>query len=340
MIMNAYPSRLVLEGVPRVGFYVHFSPFPGSLFAVLEYLERKPDYDYLMGVSGAAFRRLWNRDDGGNIDISYLGETPFRLVFNALGLEWRAVPAVKEAMFLAVVESINRGIPVISFGIIGPPEAGVVTGYDMEGQALIGWSYFQEQGEHTYEVRDWFESMMNKDSDHGLIVVGSPKPARPGEDEILKTSLEWALDLENSPARPGLSDHVAGLASYTAWADALEVDADYPAGDMQIMEQRSMVYGDQIVMLGERRNGAAYLRWAGQFAPQAAAWLTAAADFYDEVANLEGKLWRWPVTSNSDCIPGLSDPATRRDLAHYVRLAGQKEAQAVQALEQALRLMD
>ena len=52
--------RCVLEGVPKIGYGVHLCPFPGSLYAVMEYLGDPTEYDYLMGVTGAAFRRLWN----------------------------------------------------------------------------------------------------------------------------------------------------------------------------------------------------------------------------------------------------------------------------------------
>jgi len=75
-----FPSRQVLENIPRVGFNIHLCPFPGSLYAYLKYVGEPGDYDYIMGTTGAAFRRLWNRDDGGNIDLSYLGETPFKSV--------------------------------------------------------------------------------------------------------------------------------------------------------------------------------------------------------------------------------------------------------------------
>jgi hypothetical protein len=34
--------------------------------------------DYLMGVTGAAFCRFWNRDGGGNVDLACLGDEPFR----------------------------------------------------------------------------------------------------------------------------------------------------------------------------------------------------------------------------------------------------------------------
>ena len=88
-----YPPRAILEGVPRVGYDIHLCPFPGSLYACLQYLGDPRDYDYLMGVTGAPFRRLWNRDDGGNVDLSYFGDEPFRRVFEGPGLRLESGPS-------------------------------------------------------------------------------------------------------------------------------------------------------------------------------------------------------------------------------------------------------
>jgi hypothetical protein len=160
MHSDEYPSRVVLQDVPRIGFDIHLSPFPGSLFSYLSYTGDPQDYDYLMGVSGAAFRRFWNRDDGGNVDLSYLGDEPYRRVFDALGYQWRKVPAQKEAMVQAIKTSLALGRPAISFGIVGPPEAGLVVGYAEDGAVLWGWGYFQDwprwgqHGDAYYEMRD------------------------------------------------------------------------------------------------------------------------------------------------------------------------------------------
>ena len=57
--------------------------------------------------------------------------------------------------------------PVIVFGVVGPPEAAIITGYDAGGDVLIGWSFFQGMPEFaaglafepsgTFRKRDWFE---------------------------------------------------------------------------------------------------------------------------------------------------------------------------------------
>jgi len=331
-------GRKVLQGVPRAGYDVHWCTFPGSLYACLAYVGDTPDYDYVMGVSGAAFRWLWNRDDGGNIDLSYLGDEPFRRAFWALGYGWAKVPAEKEAMFEAVVKSIDRGVPAISFGIIGPPEAGVVAGYDREGQVLYGWSYFQEQKEHYYEKDDWFETM-DRHAGKGLIVIGAKLPARPDEREILVPTLRWAIDLERTAQRDALPEHVAGLAACDAWADALEVDADYPADDPQVLGTRVMIYGDQLCMLEERHSAAGYLRQMAAAAPEAAEQLEEAAALYDAVADQSAGMWPWGYSMGADAQQGLADPEARRTFAAKVRVAREKEGQATAYLERALEAL-
>lgn len=333
-----HPSQLILPDVPRIGFDIHMCPFPGSLYALLKYIGDPCDYETLMAVTGAAFRRLWNRDDGGNVDLSYFGDVPYQRVFNALGYEWQSYPIEREAMLAGIRDSLGRGIPAIAFGIIGPPEAGLVTGYDQNGDVLYGWSYFQEQREHYYETGDWFKPQeMNW---RGLIVLGQQTHPRRSIPEILPGVIEWALDLAHTAHRPEIPDHISGLAAYTAWADALEVDTDYPADDPKAMEWRAMIYGDQSTMLWERHEAANFLRKAAQVVPVVAQALTAAANLYDQTADTLSVIWPWGYSSNNEAIPGLSNADTRRGLAKAVRVAGEYEAQAVAELEKALILLE
>jgi hypothetical protein len=87
-------------------------------------------------------------------------------------------------MITAIQESLARKVPPISFGILGPPEAGIVTGYDQGGAVLYGWSYFQPDRSKYYEKADWFETM---DTNGGmvLIVLGDRKPV-PTERQVLR----------------------------------------------------------------------------------------------------------------------------------------------------------
>lgn len=333
------PERVVLEGVPKIGYHVHMSPTPGSLFACLQYLKDPVPYDTLMGVTGAAFRRIWSRDDGGNVDLMYLAPEPHERAFRAIGREFRVVPPErKDAMIQALKESIATGRPLLAFGIIGPPECGIVAGYDRRGEVLLGYSYFQE-GDRPgyYEKADWYEGA-SWAGNVGFILIGE-KRARPPERETLLSTLAWAIDLARTPKRAHLPDHVSGLAAYEAWAAGVEVDADYPRDNAEVLGTRVMVHGDQTVMLCERANAAGYLRSMVEAAPEAAAELKAAAALYDEVVKLGPKVWPWGHDMGPATQQALADPKARREIAQATRQAGEIEALAVEHLEKALARM-
>ena len=338
---RADDDRAVLEGVPKIGYDVHLCPFPGSLYAVLEYLGDPCDYDYLMGVTGAAFRRLWNKDDGGNVDLMYLAPEPYERAAKALGRELRFIGSKDRAELIREIKaSIAEGRPVLAFGIIGPPECGIVTGHDRGGAVLYGWSYFQDpQLKGYYEKADWFERG-TETGPPSLLIVGPKKEGEeaPRHDTFI-SSLEWAIDLARTPRRPSLPNHVAGLAAYDAWANGLEVDADYPMDDRKVMETRGMVQTDQCVMLHERNSAAKYLRSMLDVAPEAAADLDAAAALYEEAASMGGDLWLGGEWNDPAVQKRFADPALRRKMAASVRIARDKETRAVEHLEAALRLL-
>jgi len=334
---QAFPARAVVPDVPRVGYDVHLCPFPGSLYAVMGFLGEPCGYDYTMGTSGAAFRRIWNRDDGGNVDLMYLAPEPYERVFAALGYEFRVVPGDdKAAMIQAVRESIAAGRPVLGFVLVGPPERGVITGYDKDGETLVGWSYFQEGPKDQYcEVPDWFQRAASH-SGQGLILVGDKKREMPDQREVLISSLKWVIDLARTSERPTIPDHVCGLAAYDAWADGLEVDEDYPADDFETMSTRCMVHCDQCVMLHERLSAAAYLRLMGPEVPEVMDHLEAAAGHYEDAAACGKGLWRWASWDDPATQRAFADREFRVQAAKSIRAARDHEALAVEDLEQAL----
>jgi hypothetical protein len=344
---GAAPDRLVLEGVPKIGYHVHLCPFPGSLYSVMQYLGDPVDYDYLMGVTGAAFRRFWNRDDGGNVDLSYLAPEPSDRAAEALGYEFRPVGTGDKARIArAVRQNIAKGRPLLAFGIIGPPECGIITGYDQGGKVLYGYSYFQDPAlPGYYEKSNWFETATWA-GEVALLRIGDRKPIPPKRN-ILISSLKWAVDLERTAKRPTHPDHITGLAAYEGWASGLEVDGDYPTGNPKVLGTRTMVHGDQCVMLEERHNAARYLRlMVGAITPgdlprKALDELETAAALYDEVADLGSKVWlsEWGFDMSPEVGKALADADTRREIAKHVRQAGGTEAKAVEHLEAALRLL-
>lgn len=333
------PQRVVLPGVPRIGFDLHYCPLPGSLHALMRYLEEPVEYDVLMGLTGACFRRIWSRDDGGNIDLSYLAPEAYLRAQRAIGYELKHIePTDRTGAIEAVRRSIDDGVPVLAFGVIGPPECGLITGYAEGGAVVYGWSYFQENGQDGYyEQREWLDLREYR----GLLVLGErlPEP-RPSDRERLVDALRWAIDLERTVERPNLDGYLCGLAAYDAWAAALEVDADYPADDPATMETRCMVHCDQCVMLHERHDAARFLRRMAERVPEVAGELTAAADLYDQTARCGEGLWRWQNSEDRATQVEFAERDSRLAMAAKIRAARALEEQAVEHLEAALARLD
>ena len=182
-------TRTVIENVPKVAFApIHdgkweFTPFPSCLKAALSSIGDSFSYHYLLGTSGAAFRLVWHgkRWEGGNVDIVFMAENPvepFRRALVATGRDYEILlnnaarwdsaefPPATQAKYLSailkndealfkdkIVDSIDRGRPVIGLGIVGPPEACIITGYDDGGNVLIGWSMFQEHMNPDHNIK-------------------------------------------------------------------------------------------------------------------------------------------------------------------------------------------
>jgi beta-lactamase regulating signal transducer with metallopeptidase domain len=342
---KAAAGRLVLPDVPRVGFDMNTCPLPGSVTACMKYLGDPVDYDYVMGVSGAAFRRLWQKDDGGNVDLMYLAPECYERLFEGIGYSCKGVfKADPETMTREIQLSLSRSRPVIAFGVIGPPEACVVAGYDSNGEVLIGWNYFQKLpgfGDSVeFEPSGYFRKGDWASNTRGLLVIGERRAERPSARQILLKSLRWAVDLEQTAVREGIPGHVAGLAAYGAWADGLEVDADYPQDDAKVLATREMIHMDQTVMLDERKHAAKYLRSMAKVAPEAAKELEAAAGHYDELAALSKKVWPWGQEMGPKVQQALADRQARREIARQVRAAGQKETLATEQLAKAVALLE
>jgi hypothetical protein len=372
------PTRLVLKGVPPVKFY-DGGPrcpedicLPSVLRAITEYL-RDPDYGcnkcrgrspncqvicsyaFFAGVTGAAFFLSWK--DGWHED----NQAPFYLDADAAAMEKRAFNAIgysfewlrsdqHEHFVPRIAKSLQRGLPVISYGIIGPPEAGLINGYDESGDVILGWNFFQgiepgieKEPSGYYRKRDWAKGVQS------LLVIGEKGP-RPALKETYRASLEFALKVVRTPmVRPessapeGYQHRHNGLAAYEAWANHLLRDQDFAVGDEAAWRQRHQIHTDTVGMLAEARwYGSQFLigmtaggddivhRAAVEDLYQAAALYAGEHSLMWEVWGLAGGL------GNPEGWKMFADPVVRRKMIPIIRQARDKDAQAADHLERTL----
>ncbi len=130
----------------------------------------------------------------------------------------------------------------------------LITGFDEEGDVLIGWSCFQKAKEFSTDLeyepcgyfrkRNWF-----KDT-HRLILIGEKKKPPPPEDSY-KDGLRWALKIARTPLVQ--NDCQSGLAAYKAWADAIRQDEEFIDKKVKELHHRYHVHMDATGMIAEGR---------------------------------------------------------------------------------------
>ncbi len=377
LVLEGVPRVAFYSGGPRCP--EDFS-FPSSLRAALEYLGDRQagcnatllaagtrdwqlgcSYALHMVTSGLAFQQLWRAGDWewGDEVIRMTPEPlgPFRHAIAAAGYSFEVLtnptaanggtrfaalaPTADEATFRArIAGSLQAGRPVLALGVIGPPECGLLTGYDEGGDVLIGWSVFQgfpdmNEGvafEPTgeYRVRGWFAHTP------ALILLGERGEPPPLQD-TLREAYRRAVVLVRTPEMNGYS---GGLAAFDTWAAALEDDANWPE-DMAVRRTR---YGRHQTEVGQVAEG----RWYASLILAAHAGneghvsapehLLAAAACYARIHRLMWDVWGAAGGIGDDdakVVQGTGRDARRR-IAALLREARDADAEAAEHLERAI----
>ena len=349
----------ILRGVPKVhyGAFGGITPFPICLKAVSDYLGDELDYAYAMVASGGAFRFAWNTAewDGGNVDIALAyaeAERPYRQGVEALGRGFRMLwrvgnawghpgEATKEDVKAFITEQIDLGHPVISLGPIGPAEAGIIAGYSNGGNALLGWSLFQWDGDGMGRDEEGY-FITDKYWDEGDFVavmsLGDVAGPRFGAKEILRNAID-ALEgrLEEKYAK--------GIAAYDAWKAALlaagENDLTLACTDggnggmFEGMNRMMMCQGDATDCLVDGRNNASkYFSGLAQEHPEQPLYAQIAEQFGIVADTIQHKIYKalGGYQRDKKQVKALQKLKTRQKIAGYI-------AEMKAADEKALALM-
>jgi len=362
----------VLYGVPKVyygrkdGELSQGTPFPMCLQSVLNYMGQNISYIELMAYSGAAFRMRWDVDGWnlGAVDIRFTYEDhlrPFELGFKGAGRSYvisenpDKPKSVSKPDAIALIKAeLDCGRPLIALGVVGPPEACIVTGYRDNGETLLGWSLFQGDGggldefsgdckidESGYFIKtNWWEST------EAIMSIGEDIGHRTPVKEVLSNAL-MLMTQSRVSTYGGNQDFYGGQAAYEAWAKALEDDASFtddinrtknadtnPTGNTNTTNSPSIdeigwCQGDAETMLGEGRSFAsAYMHMLANQHPAIAQELNDCARLLGDASMIVVKMWEARKKN------GLKDKQVRSQLAALVRQAAQYENDACLLLTQ------
>ena len=348
---DAAGKRLVLEDVPKVRYFADgMCPFALCLKSCSDYLGGAYTYNYILGASGACFRMSWNHTqwDEGNMDLGRLGPEPFRRGFRAVGLKVRfllrkswwpgetgddiaRVAETKRARAdwrARIIESIRAGRPVLAFGVVGPPEVSIITGFDEGGDVMVGWSCHQGglrkaqlEPNGMFRQRDGFAKTQ------GLMLI-QDKPRKPDFARVVRVALRGACRVSTLPKS---KTHLFGYAAYRAWAAAMLHDAEFPGNDAKALQSRRFTVWDGLIMLAERDAAATFLEEVAKSRPDVARHLRQAARLFRKESECCGQAQK-PLGGHALPSEDLADPCDRRAAADCIDEARERNAKALHHL--------
>ena len=346
----------ILYGVPKVSYSLEeCTPFCAALKACLNYMGQQIDYAYIMAATGAAFRLRWNTGewDGGNVDILNIYEDrfeAFRKGFEAAGRSYRILTrngSSKEEFIQFIKAEIEAGRPVIALGIIGPPEACLITGYEENGRKLLGWNCFQENQEFAknvsfhdtgYFITDgWWEN----EETYAVMSVGEYQERPLNPKEVLKNGIDILKKervVYNEKGRT--TEYAGGQKAYEAWAKAVGDDKEFPQGAiLPILYERIVCQGDAQVMVGEGRSYAAcFLERIGkanatvaELCNQAAGYFLLAAECTFKMNEPKGGFMQDEAATRK-----FAEPGVRKQIVPLIIQAKEYEAKACKLCKEIL----
>lgn len=282
-------------------------PFPSCMTSLMQYLGedylaveieahnrkytlRTGNVDFIT-ASGMAFGLLWHKEFCPScMDLMQVNEhdATIAYAFDWAGYEYEVVEKARDCSNRdqikdMIVESIDNGIPVLAFGIIGPPECLIITGYDDGGDTVTGWSHFQEWEPCDKEPNGMFRKAGWYDNLWKVIITGRKMGRKTDLRNILKLGLSVMKKTESQ-------GYVAGLAAYDEWIKyVLDPELDNNADD-ETLKARHEFHNLLVGNLAEARY------WGGSFMARAGQQMKdenikSAAQCFNEIHDLCWKVW-------------------------------------------------
>jgi hypothetical protein len=235
------------------------------------------EYDWLMGCSGAAFTATIDESGWDPLAATPRDSETLARAARAAGVRLDPEPPpyddeMRELVLDRVKEAIDGHLPPLVFGLGGPPEYGLIVGYDEEGPTFFGRTYFDKADDLRRAGWSDFES----EDRGGLIFLDKTTP--PERTRALREGIDAALAAQDTSDR-ALASWSAALREDARWSDAKH------AGSAAFAD-----HAMRAALVDKRRAAARFLRTARGLLPNApGADLLRAAESYGYAADAAAK---------------------------------------------------
>ncbi len=336
--------KVYIEDVRKVSWDTgEMCEFASAFVSALNCLGGNIPYHYVMGTSGVAFRFTLNPGewDFSNYSIRNISPdtfAPIRRAFAAAGYDGILFePGSFENDAAMIMDSIDHGIPVLAFRVVGPSDCVIITGYDEGCQVLLGWSTFQDiPDDHNipHDATGYFRKPGWHDNFPGYILIGE-KVERLPLRAIYLDALQWAVQLMRMPV---MDQKVTGLEGLRVWAEEMRQEKYFPLADADIIGQRYVSAAINMTMLRDHCLAELFLYQAAADVPDFQPELSRAAGCYGEVKRLRASMDDLIGDNFSErAMQAIKDAAVRRAYADTILRIQDAEEEAVEYIEQLLK---
>jgi len=235
------------------------------------------EYDWLQGASGSAFTTAIDEASWDPLAAAPRGEKTAEAMARAAGVRLDPVPPpYDDEMRPLVLDRIREGVdaklPPLALGLGGPPEYGLVIGYDEDGPAFFSRTFFDKGDDPRKIGWDAFET-----EDRGGLTFLDRGDA-PDRQRLVRDGLDTALAAAAQTDR-ALESWAAALRDDARWTDAKH------AGTAAFAD-----HAMRGILIDKRRAAARFLRTARGLFPNAPGGdLLRAAESYGYAADAAAK---------------------------------------------------
>ena len=337
-------GRVYLPGVRKVSWDTgEMCEFASSFVSAMQYLGEDLSYPFVMGTSGVAFRFSiatgeWEFGNYSILNFSPDPYEPVRRAFSTAGYACTILtPGTYQEDAARIKDSLDRGVPVLAFRVVGPSDCVILTGYDEDGEVLLGWSTYQDipddhniPHDHTGYFRKpgWHTNLL------GYILIGK-KQARPPLRQVYLDALQWGVSLMRIPQ---VGKNAAGLNGLQVWAGEMVDEQYFPVGNNELIGWRYVSAAVNMTMLRDHCLAEPFLRQALLDVPEFEPELSLAAGCYAEVSRVRNGMDSLIADNFSEpSMQAVHDPAVRRLYAGEILHIRAIESEAVTHIEHLLQ---
>jgi hypothetical protein len=244
-------ERIFIDHIPPMKYGEQMdNTLVRSMQLSLNALGENISYDYLMGISGAAFRLHFDPEWCPSSADGSVGFDISREMFISLGYKMQFVRINHnsfsdiKSLYKKIKSQIDLGRPIVAINLMGNMDWGIVAGYLKNEPGILCRTYYDDTEEYSLARRAPWLNFFIGEKKNGL-----------SANELFNYSLKTAVKLANTRK---FEEYYNGFAAYEIWIRRLKSAVkSYNQKDLaQIMEIHFII---QNTLLDGRRSAIRYL---------------------------------------------------------------------------------